>query len=284
MVLDKKTIKKINDFVYSKPRTVDEVSKYIKKNWRTADRYLKQIADEEGTISLRTFREGSRGALKLVFWNNIEQIHSSSFQEKLFQQIEHARKEEDFSLFDIYQYIDDKKKSAFVEYRSETGITVKQNLIGYLQNAEKQILHFSGNNSWINLVENNRKLIDVAEDLAKAGVKIKILSRVEIAGINNIKKLLAINSRIGKEMIEIRHCFQPLRGFIIDDKEARFQEVINPSLYKEDELKGEKAIFYEINDKEWVEWLQRVFQNLFRTSIPAQKRIDDLRKINNLKF
>jgi predicted transcriptional regulator len=284
MVLDSKTHKKINEFIYSKPRSVDEVAKYIDKNWRTADRYLKQINEEQGTIGLRTFREGTRGALKIAFWNNIEKVHSTSFQEKLFKQIEQGRDKKDFSPFDIYQYIDDNQRSAFLEYRTNTNVTVNQNLINFLSSTEKQILHFSGNNSWISLTENNKKLIDVAEDLAKQGVKIKILSRIEIAGLGNVRKLLAINDRVGKEMIEIRHCYQPLRGFLIDNKEARFREELDPDMYKKGELKGEKAVFYEIKDEEWVEWLQRVFWNLFRTSIPAEKRINDLKSIHKFKF
>lgn len=284
MVLDKKTIKKISEFVYSKPRTIDEVSKFIGKNWRTADRYLRQIGDEEGTVSLRTFREGTRGALKIAFWNNIEKIHSSSFQQKLFSQIEYGRTKNDFSHFDIYQYVDDKKKNAFIEYRTDKNIAINQNLVSFFKSAENQILRFSGNNSWINLIENSKKLIRETEKIAESGIKMKILSRVEIPALENVKKLLAINDRIGKEMIEIRHCYQPLRGFIIDDKIARFRDEIDQSLYRKDELKGEKAVFYEISDEEWVSWLQKVFWNLFRVSIPAKKRIDDIKKIHNITF
>ena len=74
-MLDSKIIKKINNFVYQKPRTIQEISLLIKKNWRTADRYVEQISKEQGTLLVRTFREGTRGALKIVFWNNIEKIH-----------------------------------------------------------------------------------------------------------------------------------------------------------------------------------------------------------------
>ena len=69
MVLDSKTKKKITEFVYIKPRVVDEVAKLLHKNWRTADRYIRQIAEDDGCISMRTFREGTRGALKIVFWS-----------------------------------------------------------------------------------------------------------------------------------------------------------------------------------------------------------------------
>ncbi|MBU0666371.1 MAG: hypothetical protein ABIC91_05240 [Nanoarchaeota archaeon] len=282
MVLDSKTTKQINDFIYLKPRTVAEVAAFIEKNWRTADRYLKKISEEEGSISLRTFREGSPGALKIAFWNNIEKIHSTSFQNKLFKQIEQGRSKKDFSPFDIYQYVDEKNRNAFLEYRTDKTITVNQNLIGFLRSATHEILHFSGNNSWINLSENNHELLAVAEELAKNGIKIKIISRVEITGLENIRKLLAINERIGKEMIEIRHCYQPLRGFVIDNKEARFREEIDSKSYKDEEFKGEKAVFYEINDDEWVDWLRKIFFNLYRTSISAVKRIEDMKTIHKI--
>jgi hypothetical protein len=39
-MLDNKTIKKINDFVYQKPRTIQEIALLIRKNWRTANSYI----------------------------------------------------------------------------------------------------------------------------------------------------------------------------------------------------------------------------------------------------
>ena len=284
MTLTNEIKKQILDLVYIKPRTVDEVAKSIDKNWRTADRYVKQISSEEGIIGLRTFRGGTRGALKIVFWNNLDKINSSSVQQKLIKLIEIGKTKKDFSPFDIYQYVDKKRKRAFLEYREDKNEAVNQNLTGFLRSAEHQILHFSGNNSWINLIENNIKLVDTVEEIAKSGIKIKILSRVELIGLENIKKVLAINQRIGKDMIEIRHCNQPLRGFVIDDKEARFREEIDKELYQKGEFKGEKAIFYEINDPGWVSWLQKVFWNLFRQSISAEKRIKDLEDIHKMDF
>ena len=68
-MLDTKTIKKINDFVYTKPRTIQEIAHLIRKNWRTANNYVDKIAKESGAISVRTFRGGTRGALKIVYWS-----------------------------------------------------------------------------------------------------------------------------------------------------------------------------------------------------------------------
>ena len=73
-MLDNQIIKKVNDFVYSKPRSINEVAQHIGKNWRTADRYVEQISEEDGSISAKIFRGGTRGALKIVFWNNFKLI------------------------------------------------------------------------------------------------------------------------------------------------------------------------------------------------------------------
>ena len=66
-MLNNETIKKIENFVYSKPRSVSEVAKHLNKNWRTIDRYVKEIEKEFGTVATRTFRGGTRGALQIVY-------------------------------------------------------------------------------------------------------------------------------------------------------------------------------------------------------------------------
>lgn len=38
-------------------------------------------------------------------------------------------------------------------------------------------------------------------------------------------------------------------------------------------------MFYTLNDKEWTEWLSRIFWKLFSSSIGAKKRIEELNKI-----
>jgi len=100
-MLDNNTIKKIESFVYSKPRSVQEIAQHIDKNWRTADRYIEEIETNFGTISTRVFRGGTQGALKIVFWASVEKISSSVFQEKLEQQIYLAHRKEEFSAFDF---------------------------------------------------------------------------------------------------------------------------------------------------------------------------------------
>jgi hypothetical protein len=268
MVLDSKLSKKITDFVYSKPRTVQEIAHCITKNWRTADRYVDKIAEETGVLSARTFREGTRGALKIVFWNNIEKIHSSQYQERLFKQIEFGRKKEDFSPLDIYQYVADSKKEILISDSDEKG-KLLEDFKEKIGSAEKQVLFFSGNLSWMNLA-GSAKLI---ESLIKRKVSMKVLARIDITTVESANELLAMNEAAGYDAIELRHCFQPLRGFIIDKRLASLKEVKDPKEVREFELKKKTFLFYRIYEDEWIEWLQKVFWNLFRTSLPAKERI-----------
>lgn len=279
-MLTQEIIKKINEFVYKKPRTIQEIALLVKKNWKTADRYVERIKNEYGTINTRTFREGTRGALKIVYWSNIESIHHSEIQERLYHQITNSKRKEDFSPFDIYQYINEKMRRAFIE-EYNTGLFSKK-IFDILLNAEKRVLIFSGNISWINLNENKHKMNSIIERLIERAVPIKVLSRVDIASMKNISKLKEIDEKLGKDFIEIRHCEQPLRGFIIDGKYAILKEEKIPSRYKKGELEKPIMIFYEIFDEEWVEWLEKVFWSLFRISVHAKKRLEDIKTIRKL--
>lgn len=275
--------KKINDFVYVRPRTVDEIAKHIQKNWRTANSYVDRIAEEQGTLSVRIFREGTRGALKIVYWSNIEKIHSTAFQEKLFRKIESGRKKEDFSPSEIAQYIDEKKKSIVsMDYKKYASKENFDDFVNFLRSAQKQVLFFSGNLTFSNVTHHDRKILEIVEELAKRNVSVKILTRVELAGMNNIKNILAINDRLGKRAIEIRHCYHPLRATIIDGKSARFKEIFETGDFPKNELKKTTYLLYEIFDKDWIEWLQKIFWNMFSTSIPAEARIKDLEIIYKL--
>ncbi len=280
MALDLNLRKKIIDFVYTKPRVVDEIAKLLDVSWRTADRYVDRIIEEDGSLAIRLFRENTQGALKIVYWNNTEKIHSSSFQEYLFSQISGSDKKEDFDPFDIYQYVDNDKKTAFMEEFKDPNRSVKQNLVPLLQSCQKELYIFSGNMTWINVVENDQNLIDVLEALAKQNINIKVLCKVDFASMNNLSKVFAINNKLGKEVIEIRHCKQPLRGFIIDDKVARFKEEKLVQNYTPGELCKDVRLFIEIYDSEWVAWLTKVFYNLFRNSIDGKNRAEQLKKIN----
>lgn len=280
MVLEQATLKKICDFVKIKPRAMQEIAELIKKNWRTAERYTEKIEQETGCISTRVFREGTRGALKVVYWNFTEDIHSTSFQQEITESIMQGKRKGDFSPFDIYQYVDEKKKRAQIEDISNMSLykslPEKTDFEGVLRQATKQILIFSGNLSWINSTQGKTKILDVLKELVKRNVSIKIIARVSMVGVENAKKLLAINKEPGRDMIEIRHRYQPLRAMIIDNKLVELREKKYPEYYASGELNKKIEVFYDIYDKDWIEWLQKVFWRMFSTAMPAEKRIKEI--------
>ena len=289
-MLSTEIIKQIESFVQQQPRTVQEIALILEKNWRTADSYVQKIILERGTIGVRTFREGSRGALKIVYWNAGEKISSTGAQDKLSSQIIQGRRKSDFSPFDIYQHVTEEKREAFILTAEEQNVQTPD-FPELLQSAQEQILFFSGNLSWINVTypkndgkyreKEKKNALALLEELAKRNISLKILTRIELPGMQNILEVEAINLRLGKEVIEIRHAHQPLRGFIVDDALVRLKEVKNPEEFKTGELEKVTHIFYTLHDKEWVEWTKKVFWQMFRTAIPVRKRISDLQTVNN---
>ncbi len=282
-MLNQEIAKKIQEFVYAQPRTIQEIALLLNVNWRTADSYVARISDEQGTISVKTFRGGTKGALKIVFWRNTERPAASEAQEQLLKKIEAGRKKEDFTPLDIYQFVDKKKRRAFSEVADVEEETRDKNIIPLLRQARNDVYIFSGNLSLANLMHGKTFVLAVLEELAKRNVNIKILTRIDVAGIENIKKVLALNQRIGRDAIEIRYAEQPLRAIIVDGKIARLREVKSPERYRAGELKGRTYIYYEIYDEDWVLWLQKVFWHIFRPAVDAKKRIEDLRTIEKLK-
>ncbi|VVB77729.1 Uncharacterised protein [uncultured archaeon] len=167
-MLDREIIKKIEDFVYSKPRSIQEISEHIGKNWRTADRYIQEIETSFGTITTRVFREGTRGALKIVYFSSVDKISHSVFQEKLEEDILKGRTKYDFSAFDIFQHIPDKNKSARIK-RGENEIKASglEEFEQLLECTKKQILFFSGNLSFINFDDGKVNVFNLIEKLIK---------------------------------------------------------------------------------------------------------------------
>ncbi len=272
-MLTKLLSEQICDLVRQKPRTVQEIAQCIHKNWRTADRYVAQIAQETGLLSCRTFREGSRGALKVVYWNALDHGKGTAYQERLLQRIILGHKKEDFSPFDIYQFVDPRKRAAFLE----TTEFSRQKEIKYdelIAHAKHQILFFSGNLSWVELGPNMHVVLD---SLAKKGVSINVITRIDITSQQNTEEMLLLNQRAGKDIVKIRHCEQPLRAIIIDDACVCIKEVLSPQYIRE--LTTKKYIFYLIKDPIWVNWLQKVFWHLWAQSIDAQERITALHSI-----
>jgi predicted transcriptional regulator len=279
-MLDTKLTKKIVEFVKAKPRTVQEVAQLINKNWRTADRYLEKLADD-GILALRTFREGTRGALKLAFWQSSDSIHGNDLQQRLVAMIESGKDKYDFSPLEIFQYVDKKYKRAFLEEQTDENVAIEHELVSHMRGAKKQVLFFSGNLSFVNVIEDDVKLLDVLEEVARRGIPIKFLARIDITAMKNLNTLLALNTKIGKDMIEVRHAVHPLRTFIVDNTFVRMKETKSPLFTREIDLKT--YLFYEILDPDWVQWLQNVFWNYWRTAIPAERRLENLQMIQKLK-
>lgn len=278
-MLDQQIIKKIEDFVYTKPRAIQEIAININKNWRTADRYVTEIEKNFGTITTRVFREGTRGALKIVYFSSVDKISHSVFQEQLEAEIIKGRTKYDFSAFDIFQYVQDKNKSAWIKKGiDEVKSGRLKEFEDLLLSAKKQILFFSGNLSFVNYDDGKINIFKTLETLVKKGITIKVICRVDILGKENIEKLLSLNFKYGKDLIEIHHREQPLRATIIDNKLINLKEVKEPT-GREKELNKKTYIFYTINDKDWCEWLTKIFWKMFSGSIDANKRLPEMNKI-----
>jgi hypothetical protein len=276
-MLKDEVVEKINEFVAKQPRSIQEIAELLKCSWITADRYVEAISKKYGNISVKVFRKGTRGALKIVYPIPFQPLHTSIAQESLFEKIIAGKRKEDFRPFDIFQYA--KNKKFLVEKKRKENEAVDVDVAKHLASAEKQVLIFSGNLSFTNIIDKGVKVFDVIKDLAERGIMIKVLTRVEIPGIDNILKILSINKSLGKDVIEVRHAEQPLRGEIIDNKVVRLREEWEERRYKSGELDYNLAVFYEIYDKEWIEWLQKVFWHIFNASVPAESRIKELEKI-----
>lgn len=272
-------IKKIEEFVYSQPRSILEVAEHIKKNWRTADRYVEEIQTQFGNIKTKTFRGGTRGALKIVYWNLNEKISKGIFQEELEKKVFNSFNKESFSAFDLFEQISDKNKKVTLERKDKEEKTNLVELNELLKSTKKQLLLFSGNLSWINLKNKEIDFVKSLESLVERGVKIKVICDVNLTGKENIEKLLQINFKNNCEAIEIKHKKQPLRAIVFDDKKFRIKEVIEPT-EKINELNKKTFIFYTFNDKEWVEWIIKIFYKMFNQGISAKKRLSELDKLN----
>jgi hypothetical protein len=264
---------RILDFVRQKPRTIQEVSHLLDRNWRTAERYVDTIGAESGLLATRTFREGTRGALKIVYWNALDRAKGSAYQERLLARISAAKNKEDFSPLDIYQVCDPQKREAHVQHE-EFSHKKEVRFDTLLSQAKEQVLFFSGNLSWMEL---GPDMNSVLEELGRKKVRIKVLTRVDMTSLENTERMLSLNERLGWDAVEIRHCEQPLRAVVVDDGLASIKEVLSPAHVRE--LKTKMFIFYLLRDPEWVNWLQKVFWHLWSQSIDAKERIEALRTL-----
>jgi hypothetical protein len=214
--------------------------------------------------------------MKIVYFKPDEKISKGIFQEELQRQIETIRDPSLFSCFDIYQHIDKNKKYAQTEKISE----IYKNLPHFnnqLREVKRQLLFFSGNLTFINAKRNGETVFEVIEDLIKKGVKIKILTRIGFDSKENVEKMLSLNYKYGKELVEIRHYNQCLRVTIFDDVSINLKETVKAS-NKIAELDEDMLVYYTINDKKWVKWMIRIFNNMFNKGVSHQKRFEELKE------
>lgn len=253
--------KKILEIVQESPKTIQELAQALDKNWRTANSYVERIIKETGLINIKTFREGTRGALKIVYWSALEKTQSS-YQEQLSKRILLGSQKEDFSAFDIFQFLEEKivdqKNTEFI-LEGKEGI-------------KEKLLVFSGNGSWI-----DEKRLKEFEKIAKKAITIKVLLRIDVSSQKVVKKLLAINQRIGEDIIVIRHVEQPLRGIICDNT-AQLKETLSPKQSRYRELKKEMTFKYTIKGP-WASWLEKIFWQMWETSVDAHIRLDAMNVI-----
>jgi DNA-binding Lrp family transcriptional regulator len=275
-VLDKETTEKLYDFLKDEPKTVQEISHLLGKSWLTAQRYVEKLLDE-GVIGSRTFRGGTRGALKIVFLRpKLQSLNAT--QEYIHARILSGSQKSHMSPSEIFQFA--KQKEAF----SVPAIDSKQNFVNmkkHFLSAQNEVLSFSGNLSFLNISHNGESILDVFKTLAQRGVTIKVLCRVEVAGLENIQKLLAINKQIGKTMIFIRHAYCPLRADIIDGRMISCAETLEKSGFREKELAQNMTIIYKIYDSDWVTFLNKIFWEYYSGAIDAQDRITLFSQIVN---
>jgi hypothetical protein len=260
MVLNDKEEKQIIDFVKKEPRTIQDVARYIGKSWVTCDTYVNKIKDETGQIDVKVFREGTQGALKIVFYNYSDSIIADTVQERLFNQIKNGRFKEDFDFMDVYQYISEREKTKTIVEDEKQNKKMEERLGQIIKNTEKQLFCFSGNLSFIN--SKNYDGVKLYERLLENGANIKILCRMNEASLHNVAKVQYLLDKYPNNF-EIRHCYHPLRGVISDDKIARFKNEVFSKNYKENELLEDVKTYYEISNKDWLKWLEKVFWNLF---------------------
>lgn len=275
MVFTESGERKIVDFVKKEPRTVQDVARHIGKSWVTTDTYVNKIKDETGQIDVKVFREHTQGALKIVFYNYSDSIIADTVQERLYYQVKNGRFKQDFDFMDVYQYIPEKEKTRYFVENNKQKTKQDERLEIILKNTEKQLFCFSGNLSFMNTKDFNA--IRLYETLLKRGVFIKIICRMNEASLINISKIQYLLDKYPNNF-EIRHCYQPLRGLVSDDKIARFKNEVYSTDYRENELLENVITYYEIQNKDWINWLQKVFWNFFKTSVDYKVRTKELEK------
>ena len=266
---------KILDLIHSRPRAIAEIAFEIDKNWRTADRYIEQLAGED-LIKTWVFRKGGRGALKIAYWPSSSTSSPSAVRNFLLQRILNGVNKEDFSSLDIVQHIPKEKREVF--FLSEESYHKNPNVDNFFERLSKvksQILFFSGNLSFVDIGERRKEFMKIMEDRIKNEVMIFILTRVDKSNRESILDLLQLNKKGYKGKIEIRYAHQPLRCTVVDEKffhlKESFSDYSAGSKVNYDKLRGYNI--YGVYDEDWSRWISGVFWHLWHGSVNAEDRI-----------
>lgn len=265
-------------FIKEQPRSIKEVSDFLGKSWGGTESHLKRIRDRTGLIDIKIFRKGSHGALKVVYYTSHEISQADELRKHLFDLIKAGREKDDFDFLEVYQFVDDEKKSARIRNMGGENDFCDKELMKRLKNTKKSLLCFSGNLSFLTMEDGGESICDIFEQLLRKKVHIRILMRVTIPSLKNLDIMRHLMRKF-PDLLEIRHSFQPLRGFIFDDEIARFKFEEEPENYRAGELSQKVSIMYELQDEAWVLWLQNVFWNIYRNSIDHKKRVGEMNRI-----
>ncbi len=265
-------------FIKEQPRSIKEVSNFLGKSWGGTESHLKRIKDRTGLIDIKIFRKGSHGALKVVYYTSHDISRADELRKHLFDLIKSGRKKDDFDFLEVYQFVDDRRKSARIHNLSGEKDFCDHELMRRLRDTRRSLLCFSGNLSFLTMGDDGESICEIFEQLLRRKVHIRVLMRVNIPSLKNLDMIRHLMDKF-PSLLEVRHSFQPLRGFIFDDEIARFKFEEKPENYREGELSQKMSIMYELQDEDWVSWLQNVFWNIYRNSIDHKKRVNEMNKI-----
>lgn len=269
MVLQQGDREEIIRFVREEPRAIQDIADHIDVAWVTAERYVKEIARDTGVLTMKVFREGTRGALKLVYYNAVDAPVGSHQWEAVFESIKAARWKEDFDPMDILAVAETGR--VVEETRQEQTERLKDLIV----EASSQILVFSGNFSFATVDDSDGGINSVLVDGLKDGVDVKGLARANLASVENFADDL-----FDHDNISVRHSYQPLRGVIIDEQTGFLRSVERSERYKEGELYDTVHLSYVFTDREVVDWMKKVFWNLYRASPAIHDRLEVYRSLS----
>lgn len=277
MEYDDQEALRIIESVKEEPRTVQDIARLIGRSWVTADNYLKKVEDRTGLIKVKTFRKGSHGALKVVYYPAKGNTTTDEIKKRVAGQIMQGKLADDFDCMELFQFIPENKKKVFIEEYDESEYDTKRNnpeIFDLYNKAENAVYSFSGY-SYLGMRKDDLSMVEMIESLLKRKVSIKILAPITIHSITHLTKLEPLIARY-PNLIEIRHCYQPLRGFIIDDKIIRLK---NEESLKESKSLSKATIYYEIYCDQWISWMTKLFWQLFRSSLDYSLRVKEIRRI-----